>query len=244
MKRVVIFGATSAIAEATARLYASEGARLFLVARDPMKLASVASDLLVRGALQVETYVADLAEPNQHAALVDQARRKLDGVEAVLIAFGTLGDQAAGTLNNQVMLRELHTNFLAPASLLHAVLPVMEHGTVAVIGSVAGDRGRQSNYIYGAAKGGLKILTQGLRHRYANSEVNVILVQPGFVDTPMTSGIRKSGPLWAKPDRVAREIHRAMARGGPAILYTPWFWRWIMLVIRFVPDAIFAKTKL
>lgn len=244
MRRVVIFGATSAIAQATARLFAAEGARLFLVARNPERLEAVAADLRTRGAALVVTAIANLDALDGHAALVEQGRAALDGIEAVLIAYGTLGNQQDCQQDRVAMLQELTTNFLSPASLLHAVAPVMAHGTIAVIGSVAGDRGRQSNYVYGAAKGGLRVFTQGLRHRLAGRGVDVVLVQPGFVDTPMTADITKKGPLWAKPDRVARDIHRAMARGKPAILYTPWFWRWIMLIIRMVPDAIFRRTKL
>jgi decaprenylphospho-beta-D-erythro-pentofuranosid-2-ulose 2-reductase len=244
MRRVVIFGATSAIAQATARLFAAEGARIFLVARNAERLEAVAADLRLRGAAEVHTTVADLTDMADHARLVEQARATLDGIESVLIAHGTLGDQAESERDPTAMLREMTTNFLSPASLLQALAPILAHGTIAVIGSVAGDRGRQSNYVYGAAKGGLRVFTQGVRHRLASRGVDVVLVQPGFVDTPMTAAVAKGGPLWAKPERVARDIHRAMARGGPAILYTPWFWRWIMLIIRLVPDAIFRKTKL
>ena len=243
MRRVVIFGATSAIAQATARLFAAEGAWLFLVARSPERLEAVAADLRTRGA-RVETATGDLAAVDGHAALVEQARGALDGIEGALIAYGTLGDQAESQRDGAAMLRELNTNFVSPASLLHEVARVMAHGTIAVIGSVAGDRGRQSNYVYGAAKGGLRVFAQGLRHRLTGSGVDVVLVQPGFVDTPMTAGVAKGGPLWAKPERVARDIHRTMARGRPAILYTPWFWRWIMLIVRLAPDAVFRRTKL
>ena len=244
MRRVVIFGATSAIAQATARLFAAEGARLFLVGRNAERLEAVAADLRTRGAQHVGTAVADLAVVDGHPALVAQAHQALDGLDAILIAHGTLGNQQDSQQDAGTMLRELNTNFLSPASLVHAVLPVMARGTIAVIGSVAGDRGRQSNYVYGAAKGGLRVFAQGVRHRLAASGVDLVLVQPGFVDTPMTAGVPKGGPLWATPDRVARDIHRAMGRGRPAILYTPWFWRWIMLVIRLVPDALFRRTKL
>ena len=244
MRRVVIFGATSAIAQATARLFAARGDRLFLVARSAERLDAVAGDLRTRGASQVSTATADLALMDGHAALVAQAHAALDGIEAVLIAHGTLGDQAESQQDGAALLRELTTNFLSPASLLHAVAPVMQHGTIAVIGSVAGDRGRQSNYVYGAAKGGLRVFAQGLRHRLAGTGVDVVLVQPGFVDTPMTAAVAKGGPLWAKPERVAQDIVRAMDRGGPAILYTPWFWQWIMLIIRLVPEPIFRRTKL
>jgi short-subunit dehydrogenase len=116
-------------------------------------------------------------------------------------------------------------------------------GAIGVIGSVAGDRGRQSNYVYGSAKGGLGIFVQGLRHRLWSIGINVVLIKPGFVDTPMTAAFPKGGPLWASPERVARDIHAAL-RSGRATLYTPWFWGWVMAIIRNVPDAIFRKTKL
>ena len=243
MRRVVIFGATSAIAQDVARLFAARGDRLFLVARNAERLAATAADLRTRGA-DVHTATADLADCTTHAGLVAQARAALDGIEAVLIAHGTLSDQEEGQRDQDVLFRELNINFLSPASLLHALVPAMQHGTIAVIGSVAGDRGRQSNYVYGAAKGGLRVFVQGLRHRLAGTGIDVVLVQPGFVDTPMTAHIAKGGPLWAKPDRVAKDIVRAMDRGKPAILYTPWFWRWIMLIIKLVPEPIFRRTKL
>lgn len=144
------------------------------------------------------------------------------------------------------MLREININFLSAASLLTHVANVMEpqrKGSIGVIGSVAGDRGRQSNYVYGSAKAGLAAFTQGLRHRMTRHGVNVTLVKPGFVDTPMTADLAKGGPLWARPEKVAKDIKSAMERGD-AVLYTPWFWRWIMLIIRSVPDAIFRRTRL
>ncbi len=247
MTRIVIFGATSAIAQATARLFAAKGARMFLVARNPARLEAVAADLLARGANSVGSAVADLAELDRHGDLVTQAHAALGGIDAAVIAHGTLGAQRESERDGAAMLRELTTNFLSPASLLNHLAGVMEtagHGTIVVIGSVAGDRGRQSNYVYGAAKGGLRVFAQGLRHRLGRAGVDVVLVQPGFVDTPMTEGIAKGGPLWATPERVARDIARAIERGRPAILYTPWFWRWIMLVVRLLPDPMFRRTRL
>lgn len=245
--RIVIFGATSAIAQATARLLAAQGARMALVARNPARLEAVAADLRTRGAASVETATADLAELDGHGALVARAAAALGGIDAALIAHGTLGEQRAAEQDEGTMLRELATNFLSPASLLNHLARVMEpagRGTIVVIGSVAGDRGRQSNYVYGSAKGGLRVFVQGLRHRLGRSGVEVVLVQPGFVDTPMTAGVAKGGPLWATPERVGRDIARAIERGRPAILYTPWFWRWIMLVVRLLPDAVFRRTRL
>lgn len=243
---ILIFGATSAIAQAVARRYAKRGARFFLVARNAERLATVAADLKARGAAEVETAAADLADLSRHASLVSQARTALGTFDRVLVAHGTLTDQKAAEADAAVMAREIGINFVSAASLLTSIATVMEgqwKGAIAVIGSVAGDRGRQSNYVYGSAKAGLGAFVQGLRHRLARHGVNVTLVKPGFVDTPMTAGLAKGGPLWAQPAQVAADIEAAMERGA-AMLYTPWFWRWIMLIIRSVPDAIFRRTRL
>jgi len=243
---IVIFGATSAIAQAVARLYAAQGARLFLIARNEERLETVAADLRARGAAQVASMSADLAEAAEHPHLIAKAQSVLGTFDRVLIAHGTLSNQAACEGSVDTMMREMGVNFLSAASLLTLVANVMEmqrKGSIAVIGSVAGDRGRQSNYVYGSAKAGLAAFTQGLRHRMTRHGVNVTLVKPGFVDTPMTAGLAKGGPLWAQPEKVAQDIKSAMERGD-AVLYTPWFWRWIMMIIRSVPDRIFRRTRL
>jgi decaprenylphospho-beta-D-erythro-pentofuranosid-2-ulose 2-reductase len=243
---VVIFGATSAIAQAVARLYAPDGARFFLIARNEERLETVAADLRARGASQVATASADLADAAEHAHLIARAQSMLGTFDRVLIAHGTLSNQTACESSVDALMREMGVNFLSAASLLTLVANVMEmqrKGSIAVIGSVAGDRGRQSNYVYGSAKAGLAAFTQGLRHRMTRHGVNVTLVKPGFVDTPMTAGLAKGGPLWAHPEKVARDIKSAMERGD-AVLYTPWFWRWIMMIIRSVPDRIFRRTRL
>jgi decaprenylphospho-beta-D-erythro-pentofuranosid-2-ulose 2-reductase len=243
---VVIFGATSAIAQSVARLYAPAGARFFLVARNEERLATVAADLRARGAVLADSASADLADLSDHAHLIARAKSALGTFDRVLIAHGTLSHQPACEANVEAMARDIGINFLSAASLLSHVANVLEMqrgGSIAVIGSVAGDRGRQSNYVYGSAKAGLGVFVQGLRHRMARHGVNVTLVKPGFVDTPMTAGLAKGGPLWASPEKVARDIKRAMDRGA-AMIYTPWFWRWIMLIIRLVPDAIFRRTRL
>jgi decaprenylphospho-beta-D-erythro-pentofuranosid-2-ulose 2-reductase len=117
-----------------------------------------------------------------------------------------------------------------------------ETGTIAVISSVAGDRGRKSNYVYGSAKGGLTIFLQGLRNALSGSGVHVLTIKPGFVDTPMTNDFTK-GLLWAKPEKVAKDIKRAIDK-KKNIIYTPWFWRWIMLIIRLIPESVFKKMNL
>jgi len=244
MKRIAIYGATSAIAQALAREYAQEGAVFFLAARNAQRLDAVAADLRIRGATAITTAVADLAQTGSHAALVAQAHA--DGpVDVVVVAHGTLPEQAAAIADASLVAQALHDNFVAHAALLTQIANALEaqgRGTLAVIGSVAGDRGRRANYVYGSAKAGLGVFTQGLRHRLASRGVTVVLVKPGLVDTPMTAGLAK-GPLWASPARVARDMRRGIERGD-AVVYTPWFWRWIMLAIRAMPDALFKRMSI
>jgi short-subunit dehydrogenase len=243
--RVFIAGATSAIAQACARRLVPRGARFFLIARDALKLDVVAGDLRARGASQVECAVADLDEVERHAGLVDAAAAALGGVDIALIAHGVLPDQAQCEADFARTLAAIHTNFVGAASLAAALANHLEkrgRGTLVVIGSVAGDRGRRSNYVYGAAKGGLAVFLSGLRHRLHRAGVNVVTVKPGFVDTPMTRAFPK-GALWATPDQVARGIVRAIDRGAYEV-YVPGFWRIIMAVVRGLPERIFLKTRL
>jgi decaprenylphospho-beta-D-erythro-pentofuranosid-2-ulose 2-reductase len=244
--RVLVLGATSAIAQAVARIYAARGCRLYLVARDASRLEAVRADLLARGAAQADAAIADLAAIERHGELVDDAATALGGIDVALIAHGVLPDQARAQASFAETQRALAVNFTSPASLAHEIANRFEkrgQGTLAVIGSVAGDRGRQSNYVYGAAKGGLAIFLQGLRHRLHPRGVKVLTVKPGFVDTPMTAAFPK-GPLWASPERVARGIVAAIDRGTSGEAYVPGFWRAIMAVIRAVPERLFVKTRL
>lgn len=246
MTRIVIFGATSAIAQALARRYADEGAQFFLVGRNPERLAAVEADLGVRGAKPVATAVADLADAGAHAALVKRAHAALGAIDLVVVAHGTLPDQTACIQDADLALREIAGNFLSHASILTHVANVLEaqgHGTLVVLGSVAGDRGRRANYVYGSAKAGLGTFVEGLRHRLAARGVTVVLVKPGTVDTPMTAEFPKTGPLWSTPQRVADDIRAGIERGS-AVVYTPWYWRWIMRTIRALPDAIFKRLSI
>jgi decaprenylphospho-beta-D-erythro-pentofuranosid-2-ulose 2-reductase len=243
--KVLIVGATSAIAEAVARRFASEGAALLLAARNIERAGAIAADLRVRGAASVAVERYDAAAPGSGEALAARAWDALGGIDTVLIAHGSLPDQRACAASAGLTRRELEINALSVIELLTPLAERMEaagRGTLAVVGSVAGDRGRQSNYVYGAAKGCLAIFLQGLAHRLAPAGVRVLTIKPGFVDTPMTASFPK-GPLWASPETVARDIYRAIGR-GQRVLYTPWFWRWIMLVIRLVPAPIFHRTRL
>lgn len=245
MRHILIIGATSAIAEATARNFAQDGDRLYLVARNPERLAAVANDLKTRGATQVETVAMDANDTVRHAALIAQAEAALEGLDTILIAHGTLSDQKACEASFEETLEELQTNCLSVISLLTLVANRFEeqkHGTIAVISSVAGDRGRQSNYVYGTAKAAVSTFLQGLRNRLYRSGVTVITIKPGFVDTPMTAGFRK-GLLWASSEKVGDGIHRGIQRKRD-VVYLPWFWRWIMVIIRVIPESIFKRTKL
>lgn len=245
MKKILIIGATSAIAEATARLWAKEGHHLYLIGRNPERLQSMASDLKIRGAESTHIASLDLNDFEKHEAAIDQAIHALDGIDIALIAHGTLGDQKACEKDFSLTLKELNTNAISAISLLTHLanrFEAQKHGSLAVISSVAGDRGRQSNYVYGTTKGALTVFLQGLRQRLYKSGVHVLTIKPGFVDTPMTSEFKK-GPLWAKPDAIAQRIEFAV-RKGRNVVYAPWFWFAIMGLIRSIPEQLFKRIHL
>jgi decaprenylphospho-beta-D-erythro-pentofuranosid-2-ulose 2-reductase len=244
-KRVVILGAASAIAESAARLWAREGAQLVLVGRNAERLGAIADDLRIRGAAAVQVVVLDLAGADARGEL-DRMATLIGSIDVVLLAYGVLGDQAAAEQDAALARNVFETDFLSACAWCLAAasyLASRRAGVLIVIGSVAGDRGRMSNYIYGAAKGGLGILVQGIAHRLAPTGARAVLIKPGFVDTPMTAGIARKGLLWSRPGVVAAAIKKAAERGGP-IVYAPWWWRFVMLMIRQAPSRIFHKTKL
>ena len=246
MRRALIVGATSAIAQATARRLAARGDRLFLAARAPDRLEMVRQDLVVRGAQSVDVMVTDANDRSRHAALLAAAEQAMGGLDIVLIAHGVLPDQKACEASVEQTFAALEANALGVIALVTLVANRFEAGragTIAVISSVAGDRGRKSNYVYGAAKGMVSLFLQGLRNRLAGVGVQVLTIKPGFVDTPMTSGIAKGGPLWAKPDTIAAGIVAAIETGRD-VVYLPWFWRPIMLVIRLIPERLFKQLSL
>lgn len=245
MQKVVIIGATSAIAEATARLYAARGAQLFLVARNATRLEGIAADLRIRGSREVFQATLDVNDLQEHARVIDAIWTSLGSVDVVLIAHGTLPDQAQCEASVDVALKEFATNATSTIALLTALAPrfeVQRQGAIAVISSVAGDRGRQSNYLYGSAKAAVAAFASGLRQRMAKMGVNVLTIKPGFVDTPMTRAFKK-GALWAKPEGIANGIVRAIDRSR-SVVYLPGFWLPIMLIIRHIPEFVFRRIKL
>jgi short-subunit dehydrogenase len=246
MKKILVIGAGSAIAEATARVFAQRGDALFLVGRKADVLESICADLRVRGAKTVGMHVMDANEFGDHEAMLNVAESSLGGLDAVLVAHGTLGDQKACEASVERTLQELNTNGVSVVALLTRVAARFEQrraGMIVVISSVAGDRGRQSNYVYGSAKALVTAFTSGLRQRLYPLGVAVITIKPGFVDTPMTAAFPK-GPLWAKPQRIAAGIVSAIDRGSATVLYLPSFWRLIMLIIRSIPETVVRRLKL
>lgn len=244
MRKVMIVGATSAIAEQVARLYALRGDDLFITGRNQQRLEALAADLKLRGAGKVETAVLDIDELSAHPGVLERAWNAGE-IDVVLVAPGTLPDQAACETSATLTVREFSTNGLSVIAFLTLVAQRMQsqgRGTIAAISSVAGDRGRQSNYVYGAAKGALSIFLGGMRQRLAKSGIAVVTIKPGFVDTPMTREFKK-GLLWANPQSVARGIIRAIDRRRN-VVYLPWFWWGIMLIIRHVPEALFKRIRL
>jgi decaprenylphospho-beta-D-erythro-pentofuranosid-2-ulose 2-reductase len=242
---IVILGAASAIAQAYARRRAA-GNDFVLLARRQDRLAVIAADLIARGAGSAETVVMDLSAIDEIERAVEMIHARFGPPHEIVVAYGMLGQQTALERDLAAARTALDVNFTSAALWLLGLLKRHDPArplTCVVIGSVAGDRGRGTNFIYGAAKGGLDILVQGLAHAHAGTPVRFVMVKPGFVDTPMTAAFVKSGPLWSTPEQVAADIERAVRRGA-RVVYTPWFWWPIMAVIRRLPWFVFRRLKI
>lgn len=245
MLKILAIGATSTIAHETLRHFAKDGASLFLVGRTPDKLQMVADDLQVRGAKQVETFVLDMTEHDQQPVMWREALETLNGVDALFVAHGTLGDPDAAADDYTVALRELDNNFLSAVPILTLAANYMEQqgrGAIAVISSVAGDRGRASNYVYGSGMAAKSAFVSGLRNRLAGSGVQVLTIKPGRVNTAMTQHMDGSEGF-ADPVDVAQQIYKAM-KGKRDVVYLPFIWRYIMSIIRIIPEPIFKRLKI
>ncbi len=242
MKKILIIGATSAIAEHCARLWAARGDALYLVGRDRERLEAIQIDLTVRGATKIASYVMDINDFTLHTKMLKDAQKSLNGFDTVLIAHGTLSDQKACEQDVEMTVQEIKTNALSTIALLTHIsndFEAKKSGTIAVISSVAGDRGRASNYVYGSAKAMVTAFTSGLRQRLYKSNVAVVTIKPGFVDTPMTAQFKK-GLLWAKPEKVAKRIVVACDKKNGEF-YVPEFWWGVMMIIKLIPQAIFRR---
>jgi decaprenylphospho-beta-D-erythro-pentofuranosid-2-ulose 2-reductase len=240
-----VLGGTSAIAQAYARVRAEKGARLVLLGRNADHLKANADDLIARGG-RAAVEVADLTATDDLASRVAGLIARHGMPDEVLVAYGVLGDQTRALTDLGHAHSIIEANYTSVVLWLLAILQACDPDRpliLTAIGSVAGDRGRASNFVYGSAKGGLDRFMEGLQHGSTGSNLTVVRIKPGFVDTPMTDGMPKGGPLWAKPEQIAADIARAVDRGA-ALVYTPWFWRFIMLIIRHLPRFVFNRMKI
>lgn len=244
-KNILIVGATSAIAIETARCFAKEGANLMLVARNKEKLQAVEDDLRTLGAREVYTFPADLNDYPKHQEILNSAVRQMTSVDALLVAYGTLTDQSLAQDEPEYAVIEFNNNATSAIGLLTVFANYLEKqqsGCIAVISSVAGDRGRQSNYLYGSAKAALSTFTDGLRNRLYKNNIQVLTIKPGFVDTPMTAHLPKN-PLFSSAERIGKSIFKAVKSGKGRILYFPWFWRYVMLAVKFIPTFFLKRLS-
>lgn len=241
----VIYGASSTMAQALSKKLAIRGDGFFLVGRNPNKLEAIQKDLIARGARQVELCAADLSDFTGHKKIWLDALEKLGTIHRVIMFHGVLGSQQLSEKDYVTAEAELRTNFLSYVSILTPIASEFEAngtGHIIVVSSVAGDRGRASNYIYGTSKAALTAFTSGLRNRLFKSGVKVLTVKPGLVSTAMTDHLTKNR-LFASSERVADDVIEAMDKGKD-VVYTPKFWRWMMLIIKMIPEAIFKRLKL
>lgn len=246
MKRVMIIGATSSIASACARAWAEAGSSFFLVARNEEKLEQLSADLMARGAKSVIVHTMDVNDNSAHLRMLSDCIDAFRQIDIALIAHGTLPDQKLCEHNVDLTLQEFTTNGLSVIALLTRLADqfgIQRCGTLAVISSVAGDRGRPSNYVYGAAKAAVTTFCDGLRARMFKVGVHVITIKPGFVDTPMTKGLPLPGLLVAQPQAVALKIIKAIDEKKNTA-YVPGFWAFIMLIIKTIPEFVFKRLNL
>ena len=242
MSKILILGATSPIARALAMRFAAEGNSLFLAGRDRVEAERLAADLTIRTGAVAIPGIFDAAELYFHATFFEQTIAALGGLDGVVLCFGTLGDETAAQTRPDQAVATVNQNFTGAVSLLTLAAHHLEQqrsGFVVVIGSVAGERGRASNYVYGSAKGALAIFAQGLRARMARAGVRVMTVKLGTVDTRMTWG--RDSRLIVAPEAAADRIIAAWSRKAE-VVYVPWFWRPIMGIVRMVPERIFKRT--
>ena len=241
---VVVVGAASAVAQAAIRLWAQRGHTLTLVGRNAKELERIAADARVRGAASVTMLTGDLTERR----FIAESIGSITSTRIALIAYGSLTDSARADYDANYLSDELHANFVSAALWAQLLANRMAAnnatgGTVAVISSVAGDRGRGGNHAYGAAKAGLTAFCSGLRARMSARRVHVVTIKPGFIDSPMTAHILKKGALWATPEAVAAGIVNAIDKQRD-VVYLPGFWRLIMLIITHIPEQIFKRLKI
>lgn len=239
----IILGATSSIARAFARLAAADGADLLLAGRDEAELERDGGDLRARYGAEARVFRFDAREPADARALAEAAAA-YPGTLNVAAFVGAMPEQADIDANPDLAAGVIADNLSGVVAALHRLAPLLEargDGVIVGVGSVAGDRGRLKHYVYGASKAGFHAYLSGLRNRLARKGAHALTVKPGFVDTAMTWEM-KAKPLMVSPDAAAADIMRA-AKRRQDVLYTPWFWRWIMCVVQLIPERVFKKLS-
>lgn len=245
MKYLLILGAASDIAKAVAKKYAQNGFSLYLAGREQEKseIEADANDLMVRYEIDAQYVPFDACDFASHQTIYDTLEHKPEGVACFV---GYLGDQPQSQSDFSETMNIINTNYTGCVSMLNIIANDMEEkraGFIIGVSSVAGDRGRQSNYTYGSAKAAFTAYLSGLRHRLSKVGVHVMTVKPGFVNTRMTEGMELPQALLAEPNDVAEDIYKGQQKQRNTI-YTMWVWRYIMMIIRNIPEFIFKKSNL
>ena len=243
MSYILIIGAKSDIAKATAKEYAKHGHNLYLAARNSNDLKEFANDIKVRTQRKVRLIELDILDYESHQDFFENLEEKPLGV---ISAVGYLGDQDKAQTDFKEAQQIINTNYTGIVSLINIIaddFAKRKNGFIIGISSVAGDRVRKSNYIYGSSKAALTAYFSGLRNRLYGSQVQVMTVKPGFVATKMTAGLDLPKVLMAQPEEVAKDIYNAQ-KNGNSVLYTKWIWKWIMMVIRSIPEFQFRKMNI
>jgi short-subunit dehydrogenase len=244
-KNIVVFGATSAIVHAVLKLYAQQKCNFYLIARNLDKLAVVTQDLTARGGSIMANEAYDFNDYDQLNASLTNANTILTSIDMVLVGHGELPEQQQLEIDSTELVTSINTNYTSVAVIALTaarLLAQQDSGTLAIISSVAGDRGRKSNYIYGSTKSGINILIEGLQGRFSGSRVNVVNIKPGMIDTPMTSSMEKGG-IWTTPEKIAGKIVTGISKEKDCI-YVPGVWRLIMLIIKILPARILQKLNI
>ena len=243
MPTVLILGATSDMAIAIAKKFASKQYGVQLAARNKSDLQRMQSDLSIRYLVACSIHAFDAMKFETHALFFQQLEPKPD---VTICVFGYLGENETARTDWHESEKIIHTNYTGAVSILNIIsnyYAARKSGSIAGISSVAGERGRQSNYLYGSAKAGFTAYLSGLRNRLVQQNVHVLTVLPGFAYTRMTEGLKLPKPLTAHPAEIGEAVYKGI-QNKTNVIYVRWIWRWIMLVIKLVPEAIFKKLKL